>query len=97
MTATITLNQEMTITHKEFMRLLPAAIAHQPYEKTGQTICISNNQQQVEIHLSDEQIRKLGWLQLSVVQVTLTFTGYSQADVDTFMQRFHLYFQRGGG
>ncbi len=87
----------MGISHAEFRRTLPRALEHQTYEILADHIIVTDALGTLEIRLSPEHSRKLGALTLPVTNVQFTFKGYSSSEVTSFMQRFDLYFQRGGG
>ncbi len=87
----------MGISHAEFRRTLPRALEHQAYEILADHIIVTDSLGTLEIRLSPEHGRKLGALTLPVTNVQFTFKGYSSSEVTSFMQRFDLYFRRGGG
>lgn len=91
-------SQDMSISHADFFRLLPAAIA--PYEsRVKQNVVeIYADQRQVVITLGVEGVRKItGLLSLPRTQVTFAFAQFSDAQREEFMHRFDRYFHRGGG
>ncbi|MFQ5761035.1 MAG: hypothetical protein ACE5HM_08680 [Acidiferrobacterales bacterium] len=96
-TDSISFTREMGINHAEFRRTLPRALEHQSYKILGDNIIITDALGTLEIRLSPERDRKLGALVLPVINVHFTFKGYNSSEVKNFMQRFDLYFQRGGG
>lgn len=87
----------MGISHAEFWYTLPRALEHQAYEIRGDNVTITDSVGTLEIRLSPEHSRKLGALILPVTNVHFTFKGYNSSEVETFIQRFDLYFRRGGG
>ena len=89
--------RDMGITHSEFFRTLPAALAALPYTIQGHEVMISDDTRRLVISLSPESRRRLGVLSLPTTQVHFTFSGYSSQDIDRFMARFDRAFQRGGG
>lgn len=93
----IIFTREMGYTHADFFRTLPAAIENKPHVIDGKQIIVMEDDRSLTITLAPETQRKIASLQLPVTQVTFYFSGYSQSDVDDFMQRFELYFRRGGG
>jgi hypothetical protein len=93
----IRFSREMSITHKEFLRSLPPAVAPAPFTVSGRTVTIDDDGRSVRIDLSPERERRLGTLRLPVTVVEFTFQGYGRAEFDRFMQRFDRAFQRGGG
>ncbi len=87
----------MGITHSEFFRTLPTALAPSPYTVQDHDVIISDNTRRLIISLSPESRRRLGALSLPTTQVRFAFSGYSPHDIDRFMARFDRAFQRGGG
>ena len=87
----------MGITHREFFRTLPAALASTPYTVRGRDVIIPEDTRRLVITLSPEGRRRIAALSLPTTQVHFTFSGYSPQDVDRFMNRFDRAFQRGGG
>lgn len=93
----IRLSKEMGLTHAEFFRTLPAAVAGRPYTHRHDEVVIGENDRCIVIKLGKESERIIGLLRLPKTRVDFTFSGYSQQEVDRFMTQFNLRFQRGGG
>ena len=93
----IKVNRAMQLTRDEFLRELPQTIDQQAYRVNGNKITIQDDSRQVEITLSDEGTRVLGSLELPMERVAFEFSGYSQEEVDTFLERFDQRTQRIGG
>lgn len=95
-----TLQREMTISHREFHRLLPAAVPGYQINGAG-TIAIRvqrpEHNQLLEIALGTERQRTLGALKLPVTDVRLRFSGFSETEFEAFLRRFDMAYQRGGG
>lgn len=90
-------SRELGFSHAEFFRSLPAAIAHREYVVCGNMLRLDYEQGRVEIELGPEQVRAIASLRIPNTKVTFTFYKLSQSQREQFMQRFNLYFQRGGG
>ncbi|MGI9302206.1 MAG: hypothetical protein ACR2RB_05795 [Gammaproteobacteria bacterium] len=95
--AEISFSREMAYSHRDFWRTLPRAIEGQPYEIGDKAATIGNDCRRVLIELGEEGERAIALLRIPKTEVRFRFTGYSQADVDAFMERFDLYFRKGGG
>jgi hypothetical protein len=93
----IRFSSEMGITHAEFFRLIPAAIAGHSYTLQPNEVLITDGDRCISITLSPERRRMIGRLSLPVTRVDFTFSGYAKPEADTFMAQFKLHFQRGGG
>jgi hypothetical protein len=89
--------REMTITHKDFLRLLPKALGDLAYEKVDNTIFIRDEPRAIQIRLSTESIRKLGSLVLPVTNVSIELKGFRESDEKRFLSKFDLSYQKGGG
>jgi hypothetical protein len=87
----------MGITHSEFFRTLPSALAALPYTVQGHEVIVNDDTRWLVISLSPEGRRRIAALSLPTTQVHFTFSGYSPQDIDRFMSRFDRAFQRGGG
>ncbi len=87
----------MTITHKEFLRLLPKALAGLSYEKNGNLIEIIDENRLISINLSDESTRKIASLVLPVTNVRIELDNFQTEDLARFISRFDLAYQKGGG
>lgn len=89
--------REMTITHKEFLRLLPKALNGLSYQKEENQILVKDGDGLMRIKLSEESIRKLASLTLLTTFVHIELEGFSPAEAEKFMSRFELAYQKGGG
>jgi hypothetical protein len=88
---------EMAITHAEFLRILPLAIEGRRYRVQEGEILIDKADRKISIKLLEESVRAIAALRLSMIKIEFSFQGYSKADIEDFMRRFKLHFQRGGG
>ncbi len=91
------LTREMSITHKDFFRLLPRAVNGAPVTRDGNHASITTNAGQINISLMPETVRKLGLLEFPVTHVSMEFNGFTPTDQAAFLARFELAYQRGGG
>ena len=91
------LTREMSITHREFFRLLPRAVGNAPISRQNGRVIVDANEGRVAIFLAAETLRKLAMLELPVTEITLEFTGFTDAAREAFLARFDLAFQKGGG
>lgn len=92
----VTLRLQMGCAPAEFHQRLPA-VAHVEYDATRMQFDHVEDGRRWSLRLIDPRQRTIGALHLPVVDVELVFQGYPQADIDSFMARFHAYFRRGGG
>lgn len=95
--ADLTIRKEMGIGHDDFFRILPRALGSDDYRVDGPRIRFGDETRYFDIELSPEGSRSLALLTLPVTHVTLVFHGYSEADAKAALDRFDLYYRRGGG
>ena len=87
----------MGVTHREFFRELPAAIAHRRFRADGNRVYVELDDASLVITLSPERIRRVAALRLPYTVVSFEFKGVEASDRQAFMRRFDLCFRRGGG
>jgi len=92
---------EMTISRADFVRLLPAAVGHQPFEETGSAFSGADAEvgrgRRWKIALTSLPALRIGAICLERHRVQIDFEGYAEADIAAFLTRFEFYFRRGGG
>ena len=91
------LTREMSISHREFFRLLPRAAGGAPVSRRGDQAEIQTSAGLVRITLAPETIRKLALMEFPVTEVTIEFNGFSATGQAAFLSRFDLAYQKGGG
>lgn len=91
------LTREMSITHKDFLRLLPRAVSGAPITRRDNRVHVATEAGRVTITLAPERARQLGLLTFPVTRVSIEFEGFSPSDQGAFLARFDLAYQRGGG
>ena len=89
--------KEMGFSHAEFRRLLPKAMGDSEIIDEGETFRIGDGDRLLRIVLSEESERRLGHIRIPVTHVRLTFTGYSEAEIEAALLKFWRSFQKGGG
>ena len=96
-TADNCLTREMSITHREFFRLLPRAVNEAPVSRQGNQVNITTSTGLVKITLAPETIRKIGIMEFPVTRLTIEFSSFNSAEREAFLARFDLAYQKGGG
>jgi hypothetical protein len=94
---TLVFNREMSITHAEFLRILPSAVGPQPVSRKNNAVRIAEGEREILIRLSQQRERAIGALRLPVTDIELRLSGYTEAEAKTFMARFDLHYRKGGG
>jgi hypothetical protein len=89
--------RELGLTHTEFYRSLPPAIAPRAFTRENDRVQIDLEPGTVTIELGPQKQRSIASLRLPYVEVRFTFSGLSIAQRQAFMERFEIHFHRGGG
>ena len=87
----------MGLTHAEFFRELPAALAYREFVAEAGRVSVDLERGSLVITLGSEQTRKIAALCLPYTVVGFAFEAVEEGERETFMQRFDLCFRRGGG
>lgn len=93
----IVVEKEMAVTHRDFFRTLPQALGTKAYRKRGAKVTLADGDKRLEIALGPEGERKIANLTIPATRVTLTFSGYSDAEAAAALKLFERMFQKGGG
>lgn len=89
--------RDMGLTHADFFRLLPAAMGPHTYRIDGNAVHGQVHGGSVEIHLGEQQERRIALMCIPHAQVSFVFRGVTKAQQEAFKANFDLRFQRGGG
>ena len=90
-------SRESGLTHAEFFRSLPAALDHHPFSVDGDRVVVDYGDRRITIVLGPQQVRRIAMLEIPYTILHFSFDGFSPAQRTEFMDRFNLYFRRGGG
>ena len=90
-------SREMGLTHADFHRLLPAAMAPHPYRVERDRVIADIADGRLEIVIGPPLVRKIAAFQLPYSVVSFTFENVTEQQQRAFKAHFDLYFQRGGG
>ena len=86
---------EMSVSREEFFRFLPAAAG--AFDVDGELVRGADGDRTWAIRLVPLADRRLGSVDLPRHRVEIILEGYSEAEGEAFMERFHRAFLRGGG
>ncbi len=89
--------KEMAVTHGDFFRTLPRALGTRAYRKIGAKVTHIDGDKRLEITLGPERTRRIAQLSVPVTDVTLEFSGYTEAEAAAALKLFDRMFQKGGG
>jgi hypothetical protein len=96
--AEVRLVKELGVSHREFFRLLPRALADAPYALEAGRVVTGQGPRRLEILLAPEAERRLSAsVRFPVTRIELVFRGYAAAERAAFLLRFERAFQKGGG
>ncbi len=88
----------MGIGHADFFRIIPRVMGDKAYRIDGTILEMTDGPRRLEIHLSEEQSRKLGPLvSLPYTFVELRFHAFTEQEREDFLAVFDFNFFRGGG
>jgi hypothetical protein len=92
------LRLEMALTSDELGRLVRHLPGYDAYEQQhGAAAGREAPDRRWRITLSNPRHRRIGLLALPLATVAIELTGYSPAEAERFIDRFHLVFRKGGG
>ncbi len=89
--------REMGLTHREFFRLLPAALEGRPFSASESVVGVEEGSSRITITLEPQGERRIALLRIPFTRVTFDFSGYIEDEINAFMKRFERHYQRGGG
>ena len=89
--------RDMGCTEAEWLGWLPAALGQNPWQRDGASLQASIGPGSLQIHWKTAPSRVLGLARIPRLLVRFAFGGLDVAQRYTFMKRFDLYMQRGGG
>lgn len=91
------LERDMGCTEAEWLGWLPAALGDNAWQRDGASVQVSMDPGSLQIHWQPAPPRVLGLARIPRLLVRFAFSGLDEASRYTFMKRFDLYMQRGGG
>jgi hypothetical protein len=93
----VALRGEMSISRADFLRTLPAAVAHDAFEVVGDEVVHRGDGRSWRIVLRPMPDLVIASLALPRHAVEIRLEGYDDAGARNFVERFELHFRRGGG
>lgn len=91
------IEKEMALTHADFFRTLPRALGTSKFRKLASGAVLADGKKRLAVALGPEGERRIAGLAVPATRVTLTFTGYGDAEAEAALKRFERSFQKGGG
>ncbi len=89
----------MGLDHREFFRLLPAALAGYRHHTTPTSIAVEldDADSRLTIDLGPVGERRIALLRIPTTKVTFSFENCSAEATKAFLARFEGHYRRGGG
>lgn len=87
----------MSISREEFLSRLPAAVGGDAFAEEGSALVHRGGARSWRIVLDPLPDLCIALLRLQRYRVQVYFENFGEAERQRFLQRFHLYFRRGGG
>jgi hypothetical protein len=97
MTDPVVITKEMGITYSDFFRTIPRAIGSEDYTQSANGIDLEGEGKRLTITLGPQGERKIALMVIPRTPVTLSFTGYTEAEIKAAVKRFDMMFKKGGG
>lgn len=97
MDAAVTVVRRMSISRSEFFRTLPDALGIDALVAAGDTVTLDTRTSRLEIRFHEVEPLRIASLTLPSADVVLRFEGYRDTQIAAVLDRFDLYFRRGGG
>jgi hypothetical protein len=95
--APVVITKEMALTRAGFFRGIAKALGTDAYGATADGVVLDRDGRRFEITLGPERRRRIALMEIETMDVTLIFSGYSEAEQANALALFDRAFQRGGG
>lgn len=89
--------RDMGCTELEWLGWLPAAMGSNPWQQSNQTVQATIGAGTLQLRWQVMPPRVIALMRMPVLRVNFEFQNLSADERYTFMRRFDLYMQRGGG
>jgi len=90
-------DREVNITRKEFLRQLPDAIGNLKFDVEGNQVIVKDGDKRVCITVKDEGTGSMGALDTPMKAISFAFDGYSEEEIEAFMDNYDENTMRFGG
>ena len=88
---------EMTITHRNFFRILPKVLKSYLYQQHENVISVTLDEGEIVIILAEERLREIASLSLPITNVTFQIKNVAKKSKKGFFKQFDQTHQCGGG
>lgn len=90
-------DREVNISRKEFLRQLPDAIGNREFDVEGNQVVVRDGDKCVRITVMDEGTEEMGALDTPMKDISFAFDGYSEQEIEAFMDNYDEHTLRFGG
>ncbi|GJM05876.1 MAG: hypothetical protein DHS20C09_18720 [marine bacterium B5-7] len=96
----IELKRDMAVTHDEFYRLINKTISNSElleFNIINSSVSFPFLKGEITIFLEKQKIRKIASMTIAHTPMNFKFMNLSKDEVETYIQKFNITFQKGGG
>jgi len=100
LTEPFVLKRDMAVTHAEFYRLINKTISYDDDLKINSCnskVSFPYFNGEISINLAEQQIRKIASLSIDHTIITFEFKNLTKRDIEAYLHKFDITFQKGGG
>lgn len=91
------LTKTISLERKSFLRFLPLVFSDSDYQIKENVIFSNESSRRLEIELLELPLLAIGAMDLPQLHLTFKFYGYTDPEIQQFMNCFQRIYQRGGG
>ena len=96
----IELKRDMAVTHDEFYRLITKTISNSElinFDKINSSVSFPFSKGEIIISLEEQKVRKIASMKIEHTPMNFKFINLSKGEMQTYLQKFDITFQKGGG
>jgi len=96
----IELKRDMAVTHNEFYRLITKTISNSDLlnlDKINSSVSFPFLKGEISISLEEQKVRQIASMKIDHTPMNFKFMNLSKDEMQTYIQKFDITFQKGGG
>ena len=96
----IELKRDMAVTHNEFYRLITKTISNSDLlnlDKINSSVSFPFLKGEISISLEEQKVRQIASMKIDHTPMNFKFMNLSKIEMQTYIQKFDITFQKGGG
>ena len=100
MTDVLELKRDMAVTHSEFYRLITKTISNSEliiFDKINSSVSFPFSNGEISIFLEEQKVRKIASMKIDHTPMNFKFKNLSDDEMKSYIQKFDISFQKGGG